>query len=428
MRAEEKAALAVAAGHGFSDVVGVVERMHRAVLRRTYGLLGTRGRVPRRVHDGFAAGIYASVQGIGGLVAYGSSRALAARANPRVDALEDGRGGAQWLAVLCSAFGDHLEAANSPLAMTMSVRCDDRVVALTPGSLMAAFPQASGGLAVFIHGLGLTEHAWGSASADSGQDGEVRRERGYADRLAADLGLTPVYLRYNAGLHVSTNGRLLADLLDQVVRYWPTEVTRLVLIGHSMGGLVARSACHLGHLEAAGWVPLVSDVVALGSPHYGAPLERVANITALALRMAPESRPLAGLLDSRSAGIKDLRFGYLTDQTWQHLPPSATRDESDDVPLLPTSRHHFVAGTVFRRADGWMADLVGDLMVLPNSATGQKSTVYRQPFPIDDGRRVAGVNHRSLLSHPDVYHVLRSRLSTSYSSANERAQSRSYAV
>lgn len=424
MRAEERAALTMAAGRAFSDVVGVVEGMHRAVLRRAYRLLGGSGRAPRRVHEGFTAGIYASVRGIGDLVTYGASQLVAARPDAGAEALAEARAGAQWSAVLCSAFGDHLDAANSPLAMTMSVRSDGRAVALTPGSLAAAFPDASSGIVLFIHGLGLTEHAWGSAVEDGERGRAARRDRGYADRLAADLGLTPVYLRYNAGLHISANGRLLAALLNQLVRHWPTTVTRLVLVGHSMGGLVARSACHVGHQGAAGWVPLVSDVVALGSPHHGAPLERVANRTALALRVAPESRPLAGLLDRRSAGIKDLRFGYLTDQAWQGLPPDATCDESDDVPLLPTSRHHFVAGTVCRRADAWMADLVGDLMVLPNSATGRASTPNRQPFPVGAGHRVGGVNHRALLGHPDVYHVLRRRLEATRNPAVARAGGR----
>jgi pimeloyl-ACP methyl ester carboxylesterase len=418
VRAEERAALAVAAGRAFSDVVGVVEGMHRAVLRRAYRLLGGPGRAPRRVHEGFTAGIYASVRGSGDLVTYGASQLVAARADAGAEALMEARAGAQWSAVLCSAFGDHLDAANSPLAMTMSVRRDGRAVALTPGSLAAAFPDAKSGIVLFIHGLGLTEHAWGSAV----EDGE--RDRGYAHRLAADLGLTPVYLRYNAGLHISANGRLLAALLNQMVRHWPTTVTRLVLVGHSMGGLVARSACHVGHQGAAGWVPLVSDVVALGSPHHGAPLERVANRTALALRLVPESRPLAGLLDRRSAGIKDLRFGYLTDQTWQGLPSDATWDESDDVPLLPASRHHFVAGTVCRRADAWIADLVGDLMVLPNSATGRASTPNRRSFPVEAGHRIGGVNHHALLGHPHVYRVLRGRLEATRDAAVERAGGR----
>ena len=409
MRADEKAALAVAAGRGFSDVVGVVEGMHRAVLARAYGFAGAGGRAPRRAHEGFTTGIYASVRGIGALVAHGSSQVLAARTNPQVEAEED-RAGAQWLAALCSVFGDHLENANSTLAAPMSVRHGGGPVALTSASFARAFPHATSGIALFIHGLGMTEHAWGPTTAPSRGEAGSRDGRGYAERLATDLGLTPVYVRYNTGLHISTNGHLLAGLVDLVVRHWPTPVTRLVLFGHSMGGLVARSACHSGHSAGADWVPLVSDLVTLGSPHHGAPLEHLATIAAGALRVAPESRPLADLLDRRSAGIKDLRFGYVTDQAWRQAPTDALRDESDDVPLLPTSRHHFLAGTICRRTDSWMADLIGDLVVLPASATGRKATARRRPFPAVAGNRVAGVHHRALLNSPDVYRVLRNRL------------------
>jgi pimeloyl-ACP methyl ester carboxylesterase len=301
----------------------------------------------------------------------------------------------------------------------MSLQNERGPVALTSESFIEAYPTRTRGIALYVHGLGMTEHAWDPSWGSSGRDGPARDKRGYADQLAADLCVTPVFLRYNTGLHISTNGRLLADLLELLVRHWPHPLTRLVLVGHSMGGLVARSACHLGHVEGAGWVPLVSDVVTLGSPHRGVPLERVANVTAMALRRAPESRPLAELLDRRSAGIKDLRFGYLTDQAWLHSSPYATRDESDDVPLLPTARHHLVAGTVCRSAEGWISDLVGDLMVLPASATGRKRTAHGQPFPTHAGHRTAGVNHRTLLNHPGVYRVLRDRLNEGGATVDE---------
>jgi len=424
VRADEKAALAVAAGRGFSDVVRAVEGVHRAVLARAYGLAGAGGRAPRRAHEGFTTGIYASVRGIGALVTYGSSQVLATRTNPQAEASPEDGAGAQWSAALCSAFGDHLEDACSTLAMPMSVRHRGRHVPPTSTSLARAFPDASSGIALFIHGLGMTEHAWSPAASESSGEKGGPGGRGYAERLATDLGLTPVYVRYNTGLHISTNGHLLAGLVDLVVRHWPTPVTRLVLFGHSMGGLVARSACHSGHSAGAEWVPLVSDLVTLGSPHHGAPLEQAANIAASALRAAPESRPLADLLDRRSAGIKDLRFGYVTDQAWRRAAPNAIHDESEDVPLLSTSRHHFLAGTVCRRADSRLADLIGDFVVLPASATGRKSTAHRRPFPTVAGHRVAGVNHRALLVSPDVYRILRKQLTEPSTGPQRKAGTR----
>jgi triacylglycerol esterase/lipase EstA (alpha/beta hydrolase family) len=62
-------------------------------------------------------------------------------------------------------------------------------------------------------------------------------------------GFTPVYLRYNTGLHISHNGQTLAELLNRLHVLWPAAaeepLKETVLVGHSMGGLVAR-ACHYG--------------------------------------------------------------------------------------------------------------------------------------------------------------------------------------
>jgi pimeloyl-ACP methyl ester carboxylesterase len=410
VRAEDKAALAVATGQGGIEIARAVEGVHRAVLARSYGLVGTVGKIPLQVQDGVTSGVYAAVREVLGRVAAASSRVLATRGSGPDDAAAGPGGTERWRAALCSGVGDHLEHASSPLAMAMSLRRDDAVVAPTARSLAHSYPRATRGVVVFLHGLGMTEHAWNPGPAGSRAAPGAPEVCGYSERLAADLGMTAVYTRYNTGLHVSTNGRLFGELLARVVRCWPVPVTRIVLIGHSMGGLVVRSACHAGVEEGAAWVPLISDLVTLGSPHHGAPLEQLANAVSLALDVAPESRPLAQLLDRRSAGIKDLRFGYLTEDAWQRLPPAAVRDGADDVPLLATARHHFVAATVWRHPHGVLADLIGDLMVLPASATGQKSTARRSCFPVGAAHRVARVSHRALLTHPEVYAVLRDRL------------------
>lgn len=66
----------------------------------------------------------------------------------------------------------------------------------------------------------------------------------HGERLAAELGLTPIYLRYNSGLHVSQNGRELALQLEQLLGHWPVPVEEVSVLAHSMGGLVMRSAAH----------------------------------------------------------------------------------------------------------------------------------------------------------------------------------------
>src|SRR5881397_119965 len=119
-------------------------------------------------------------------------------------------------------------------------------------------------LAVFVHGLGQTDEAWFA---------RPERHVPYGYRLEAELGYTPLYIRYNTGRHISENGRELAGLLDAVVGDWPVEVHEIALFGHAMGGLVARAACHYG--SARGWTRHVRQVFMLGAPHAGAPLEQL---------------------------------------------------------------------------------------------------------------------------------------------------------
>jgi pimeloyl-ACP methyl ester carboxylesterase len=209
-------------------------------------------------------------------------------------------------------------------------------------------------------------------------------------------------VRYNSGLHISDNGRRLAELLDRLVTAWPVAVDEVVLIGHSMGGLVGRSACHYG--RADGWRRRVAHVFTLGSPHRGAPLERVANVACSALSRLPETRGFATPLRVRSAGIKDLRYGYLLDEDWDgHDPDAFLRNTGREVPFLDTANHYFVCATVSADPDAPLSRIVGDLLVVPASAWSQGRRGERLRFPVDQYRHAGGLTHFDLLNHPAIY-------------------------
>jgi pimeloyl-ACP methyl ester carboxylesterase len=272
----------------------------------------------------------------------------------------------------------------------MELRHRDGAVAAERSALTTAFPDATGKLVVFVHGLCATEHAW-----------RFYGHEPYGSRLRADLGYTPLYVRYNSGLHVSENGRRLADLLEQVAAEWPAGVDEIALVGHSMGGLVGRSACHYGRGNGLGWVRAVRHVVCLGSPHRGAPLEKLANVGAWALAAFPETRPLAGVLNGRSAGIKDLRFGYVLDDEWRDADADALlRDRSQPIPLLDSAAHHFVCATITRDPRHAVACLLGDTLVRVGSASGHAQ--WRL-----DRRTIGATSHLGLLNDPAVYEQLR---------------------
>ena len=183
------------------------------------------------------------------------------------------------------------------------------------------------------------------------------------------------------------NGLELADLIERLVAGWPVEVERIALVGHSMGGLVARSACYQAAERGDAWVGRVRQVVSLGSPHMGAPLAQGVHWASAALHALPETRPLAGFLRRRSAGIRDLRQGSLVDADWLERDPDALRAAAcQEVPLLEGATHCFVAATVLPDPHHPVSRLVGDCLVLEASASGRSRT-RRIPFEAEHGLR-----------------------------------------
>jgi pimeloyl-ACP methyl ester carboxylesterase len=199
-------------------------------------------------------------------------------------------------------------------------------------------------------------------------------------------------------------------VLEHVVRSWPVEVEEVVLVGHSMGGLVARSACHYGAAEEHLWTQRLRHVFCLGTPHLGAPLERAANVFGWALGRLPETRPFAAAVNARSAGIKDMRYGNCVEEDWCDCDPDEfLSDRCQEVPFLPTATYYFIGATLTRSADSRLGSLVGDLLVQFPSASGN-GPKRRIPFEIDKGRHLGGLNHLQLLNHPAVYEQIKAWL------------------
>jgi pimeloyl-ACP methyl ester carboxylesterase len=363
--ADELRALSRVAFAEVREATGGIGAVHRAIADRVFVGRG----VSKAIHDGIVGAVYGAVRGGAWLAGHAADGALALRERRAPD---DARNlsttprGAVALAVLNGLRGDALEREGSPLAVPMTAHGG------------AASPR----LAVFVHGLFESERAWGYGGGPT-----------YGERLAADHGLTPVYVRYNSGRHVSENGRSLADLLAEL----PLPLEQIVLVGHSMGGLVARSACHIASERGDEWVRHVTHVVSLGSPHSGAPLESAVHYAAAALAALPETRPFARGLRRRSAGIRDLRRGSLVDDDWRDRDPDALRAAAcREVPLLDGAIHCFVAATVTRSPRHPVARALGDWLVLERSASHRTQ----------QSLHVGGTHHLALLNHPQVYERL----------------------
>ena len=383
-----------------TDAISNVEQVHRAIAARAFALTAPISLPARLLHDGIATGVYALVRGSGLAVGMTASEILALVAQSERLAGSTPPSNLT-LAVLNATLGDELAEQKSPLAIRMALRHARTDLAPRRDALEAAFPEATSKVAVFVHGLGETEESWRLHASDQGSGTEST----YGSRLAQDLDYTPVYLRYNTGLHISENGQHLTALLDDLVSAWPVPLAELVLVGHSMGGLVARSACHYARENGHSWVSTLRHVFYLGTPHLGAGLEQWVSRLSGLLGKLDESRPVASILDRRSDGIKDLHAGYLLDEDWRDSRPRA-KSPGSDVPLTPGANHYAISATVTTSRRNPLGRLVGDLLVQPASARGRSRRHGGIPFPPEHVRHFGGLHHFRLLNHPAVYEAM----------------------
>jgi len=222
------------------------------------------------------------------------------------------------LTALNGLIGDRLAASSSPLTVRMGFYHQNRPLALTTQELQALTPAPSSHIVVFLHGLASHEQLWRFPQR---QDCDLAGES-YGNLLLDEFGLTPLYLRYNSGLRISNNGRFLSSLLEELIDSWPVEVSDITLVGHSMGGLLIRSACHYGAVAGHDWLQRLDRAMYLGSPHLGSPWETLG--TPFLKRMErsdhPYARKVHKFMEGRSAGMRDVLANLTLEQsgqTWQ---------------------------------------------------------------------------------------------------------------
>lgn len=408
-RRAEVRALARLAGDELGGAVGGIGAVHRAIADRVFAAVrfgvGPVAAPVELVHDAITDGVYRAVRETA--VAAGK---LAERTVDLPGAEVPSRTvfGAGFLGALQGLIGDDLEESRPILAGPMTLRVDGDPV--PPEEIGNYVAQPSPQVVVFLHGLVETEHAWRFGGRTS-----------YAEGIEQDLGYSTLQVRYNSGLHISENARQLSELLERLVEHWPVEVEQLSLVGHSMGGLIARGACFDACESKRAWVGLVRHLVCLGSPHLGAPLEQFVHYASAALVRMPETRPLGRLLRRRSAGIRDLRQGSLVDEDWRGVDTDAlSRRAIREVPLLDGAAHYFVTACVTRSPRHPLGRIIGDGLVLTPSAAG-RNRARRIGFDDSNGLHVPAANHFTLLNHHAVYEGLRRWLSTAPEAAAERA-------
>ena len=395
-----------------TGVTDLVEAVHANVIGLP-GILGTSTTTSTR---GIPGTVYRSVRGIARLVGNGIDLALAGFA-PLLDRAMPIPQREAVLAAFNGVLGDHLAATGNPLAITMRLRHGGEALVLDRESLARMFPLASPRVLVFAHGLCMNDLQWNYGGHDHGT------------ALADDLGYTPVHLHYNTGLPVSGNARAFSGLLQELVEAWPVPMQDLVIVGHSMGGLVARGACVVAQQNGDTWLSRLRKLVFLGTPHHGAPLERVGSWVDSLIGLSLYTAPFARLGRIRSAGIRDLRHGNIRDEDGAHKGVShkggkaeggfddgrrhgdgeGHRDSRIPSPLPAHVQAYAVAATTQAARTGADLDgLRGDGLVRIASAFGQHAD-RRFTLRIPAARRmlVYRTNHLELLGSAEVYARLR---------------------
>ena len=364
-----------------------------------------------------------------------------------------------FLPALNGALGDQLAARHDSRAIALSFRRGGHDVAVADLGLSERRQKT----VVFVHGLMGDEKIWQAGTQDD-PSGPLR----YGPRLAAEAGMRPLYVRYNSGLHISENGRALSQLLTELVTTYPEAVGELVLVGHSMGGLLLRSAGYYGTVgnyqsaisnyqagsgppkagrkgrkaapadapapaaappaarkrkakpapaeqpaEPAPWLAHLHSVFLLGVPHDGSYLEQNSALVERLLRRIDlfPTRFLSDAFARRSNGIKDLGQALLVDEDWQQPDDPALPRPRTAVPLLPGVRYHVLVGAWLRagRAQA-LRDYFGDGLVGTASGRGQQQFGDETALPPGTAVRTARFeqqHHSGLLHNPEVYQYLR---------------------
>jgi len=392
------------------------------------------GAAPEGPAKGIAGFVHESIRRVNGVVRDASELALKPLSHHIDRVWSPGPHREAAIAVLNGLCGDHLERSGNPLAIPMQFRVflppppqqeakadpstDDltepkarpvafanlfetqkRPVPIHPQPTALAHPEFSPGrrLLILVHGLCMNDREW------------TAHQHNHAQMLADATGYTPVYLLYNSGRHVSTNGREFCKQLAGLLGAWPVPVESITIIGLSMGGLLVRSALHLARQQRQAWLEQVDKVAYVGTPHHGAVMERGGYWLQKSATYSPYTAPLSALGRVRSDGITDLRHGNLLDDDWQHHDEHEDNaDHRQPVPLVGGIEHYAIAATLSKQPGERIGRLLGDGLVHPSSATGRhRNPDFALAFPERHTRIFHGVGHLAMLHDQRVADQLR---------------------
>jgi pimeloyl-ACP methyl ester carboxylesterase len=300
------------------------------------------------------------------------------------------------LSVLNGVIGDHLEEKENPLKIDMQFRYQSKAIQIDSESLKETYPKINGKILLMIHGSCMSDIQWN------------RKNHNHGEILSEKLDKTPIYLNYNSGKHISTNGKELNKNLQKLIENWPVPVEEIVIIAHSMGGLLTRSVLYYAGQNENNWTKHLKKVAFLGTPHHGSHVERMGNYLDLILESVPYLKPFARLGKIRSAGVTDLRYGNLIDEDWQHIGRFERKGDQRKHIQLPNKIEFFAVAAVIGKKITGSTRIFGDNLVDVKSALGKhKKTEKSLHFKEDTILIVYENNHLDLLSNSEILEKLK---------------------
>ncbi|MCK7497623.1 MAG: hypothetical protein MZW92_47715 [Comamonadaceae bacterium] len=211
------------------------------------------------------------------------------------------------VAALNGVLGDYLAATGNPLAIADDAaprRPSADARARRAGR--ARCRDAGQRLLVLLHGLCMNDLQWPRE--------RPRPRRGAGARPRLHAGATCATTAACTSRSTAARWRGSSSAWS---RPWPQPLERArAASATAWAGWWRAARCTTADAGGLRWPQRVDDLVFLGTPHHGAPLERAGNWVDLLLGATPYAAPFARLGKVRSAGITDLRHGNLLDEDW----------------------------------------------------------------------------------------------------------------
>ena len=278
---------------------------------------------------------------------------------------------------------------------------NNKRIELTAEGLKNCFrgKQPTKKICILIHGLTNNETIWSFSNQSD-----------YGTFLQEDLEYTPFYLRYNTGLHISDNGKAFAITMEQLHENYPIEIEQITIIAHSMGGLITHSACFYSQSFQLIWIRKLKNIFLLATPHFGSFLEKFANVTTNILEKVPNwpTRMVGKILNLRSAGIKDLRFGYLIEDEWNSQDPDKLlKNNKKPISKLEGVNYYVISGRLTKEEKHWVSYLFGDILISKRSATARSKNKKEFNFPVENHFEFAKTFHFELNTRIEVYEKMK---------------------